>query len=167
MSTNKLNMNGRNTRRLTAFLPLFFGKKESVVVMIIRQMTINDYEEVSKLLHDDCEMSLHKPREDTEKLLKKSPSMSLVCQCGNKIVGAVVSGCDGRVGYIYSVAVEREYKIRGIGVELLNEVLKKFKAEGIEKCYFFISDDKSDGEDFWNHIGWKKEDRIFIYSKSL
>lgn len=135
--------------------------------MILRQMTINDYDDVLRLLEKNNQVIKIDSKEKIEKLLRRCPCISLVCQCDNRIIGAVISGCDGRTGYIYHVAVEREHKIRGIALELVNEVLKRLKAEGIDTCRLFAIKGEYDDKDFWEHVGWNMESELVTYSKGL
>jgi len=70
------------------------------------------------------------------------------------IIGAILSGHDGRRGYIYHVAVKEEYRKRGIGKKLVDEVLKSLKAEGINKVALVVFDNNSSGNAFWESLGF-------------
>lgn len=137
--------------------------------MIVRQMTINDYDEVLRLWERTpgigvCESD---SRESIEKFLNRNPCFNLVCQIDNKIVATVLCGYDGRRGYIYHVAVESKYRLRGIGVVLVDEVLKRLRTEGIDKCHLFTFKDNYSAQDFWSNTGWDLREDLLIYSRKL
>ncbi|WP_163194610.1 GNAT family N-acetyltransferase [Clostridium thermarum] len=137
--------------------------------MIIRQMTINDYDEVMRLREAApyIVVSDADSRENLARFLEKNACFNIVCQIENRIVAAVLCGCDGRRGYIYSVAVEHKYRIRGIGLEMVNEVLKRLRAEGIDTCHLFISKDNLWDQDFWSNTGWEQRNDMLIYTQRL
>ena len=69
---------------------------------------------------------MHVGRSDTlaeiEKKIARDPDLFLIAEINENIVGSVIGGFDGRRGLIYHLAVAKEFRGRGIGSSLLNEV---------------------------------------------
>ena len=72
----------------------------------IRAMLIEDYEQVHRLwmtIHGFGIRSIDDSREEVERFLRRNPTTSVVAVCGEKIVGAILCGSDGRQGSLYHV----------------------------------------------------------------
>ena len=67
----------------------------------IRPMKIEDYDqlyELWKTIRGFGIRSIDDSREGTERFLKRNPTTSMVAEVGNKIVGGILCGQDGRSG---------------------------------------------------------------------
>ena len=66
----------------------------------------------------------------------------------------MLSGNDGRRGFIYHATVRTDMHYHGIGKAMLTEVLRSLKIEGIKKVNLvcFIENDK--GQEFWQSQGF-------------
>jgi len=72
----------------------------------IREMKIEDYDKVYELwmgIHGFAIRSLDDSREGVERFLKRNPTTSVVALCGEKIIGSILCGHDGRHGCLYHV----------------------------------------------------------------
>ena len=70
----------------------------------IRVMTIDDYEKVYSLWMSCKNMgfnNLDDSREGIAKYLRRNPATCFVAECGDSIVGVILSGHDGRRGFIH------------------------------------------------------------------
>ena len=88
--------------------------------MLIRPMTIDDYEEVYSLWMSCKGMGLNNlddSKEGIEKFLIHNPNTCFVAE-ENCIVGAIMVGNDGRRGYIYHTAVNPKYQNQKIVTKL-------------------------------------------------
>ena len=134
-----------------------------------REMTIKDYDETIELWKNSPGIALSKAdsKPKITKLIKRNPRLGFVAHDGNKLVGAVLCGNDGRRGYLYHLAVDKTYHHLGIGKKLTEKVLTALKTEGIEKCHIFVIADNLEGMHFWQKTGWKKRDDIFVMSFDL
>jgi len=90
-----------------------------------------------------------------------------VARDGEKLVGAVLCGNDGRRGYLYHLAVAMDYQHLGIGKILTEKVLSALKEQGIQKCHIFVIAENLEGMRFWQKMGWKKRDDIIVMSFDL
>ena len=134
--------------------------------MLIREMTIEDYEEVFAMWQTTSKRALSKADEkgQIERYLRRNAGMSQVAVIDGKIVGTVLAGHDGRRGFIHHMAVMPEYRRRQIGHSLAKKAIEKIKAEGIDKTHIFCYQNNELGQSFWRDFGFKKRDDVFVYS---
>lgn len=134
--------------------------------MLIREMTIEDYEEVFAMWQTTSKRALSKADEkcQIERYLRRNAGMSQVAVVDGKIVGTVLAGHDGRRGFIHHMAVMPEYRRRQIGHSLAKKAIEKIKAEGIDKTHIFCYQNNELGQSFWRDFGFKKRDDVFVYS---
>ena len=134
--------------------------------MTIREMTIDDYEEVFALWQITSKRALSKADEKAkiESYLTRSEGMSKVAVIDGKIVGTVLASHDGRRGFIHHMAVMPQYRRKHIGHSLANKAIEKITAEGIDKTHIFCYQNNETGQDFWSDFGFKKRDDVFVYS---
>lgn len=129
-------------------------------------MTIEAYDEIYSIWCSIPGIGLSNAdsRKSIEKYLKRNPNMSFSCYDGNKIVGTILCGHDGRRGYIHHTCVLPEYRGENIGKKLVEKALQVLKNEGIDKCHLFVFCDNDMGKNFWNRLGWKKRSDLLVYS---
>jgi ribosomal protein S18 acetylase RimI-like enzyme len=133
------------------------------------EMTIADYEETFKLWKNSPGIALSKAdsKQKIAQFITRNPGLSFVSRDREQLVGAVLCGNDGRRGYLYHLAVAKDYQHLGIGKMLTEKVLGALKEQGIEKCHIFVIAENLDGMRFWQKRGWKKRDDIFAMSFDL
>jgi putative acetyltransferase len=100
------------------------------------------------------------------KFLAHNPGFSFVARSGGVLVGAVLCGHDGRRGYIYHLAVDREHRRRGIGRRLLALSLASLLEAGIPKCHAFVFQSNPCAELFWAPSGWTLREDLLVYSSA-
>jgi N-acetylglutamate synthase len=83
----------------------------------------------------------------------------------NPIIGAVLSGHDGRRGYLHHLAVAPDCRRQGIGRALVDACLDGLAALGIQKCNIFLLADNDLGKAFWKHNGWNERDDLKVLQK--
>ena len=78
---------------------------------------MTDYTPVIALweLSDGVGLSSADSPEAIQFYLERNPGMSFVAKQDGMVVGAVLSGHDGRRGYIHHLAVHPDYRRQGIG----------------------------------------------------
>ena len=129
-----------------------------------------DYEQVFELWQA-IEKGVHVGRSDTlaeiGKKLVRDPDLFLVAESGDKIIGSVMGGFDGRRGLIYHFAVASTFRRQGVGSRLMEEVESRLHAKGCLKCYLLVTVDNSEVEDYYLQRGWQKMDQVHIFGKEL
>ena len=134
--------------------------------MEIRSMKIEDYDEVFAmwLITSKRALSSADSKENIEKYLNRNKGLSQVAICDGKIVGTVLSGHDGRRGFIHHMAVLPEYRRHHIGRTLAEKAIQKLTDEGIEKTHIFCYKDNKTGQGFWTDFGFERRDDIYDFS---
>ncbi|MCE5286718.1 MAG: GNAT family N-acetyltransferase [Pelosinus sp.] len=138
--------------------------------IILREMSINDYDEVFCLWANTEGIGLNDSdtRENIEIFLKRNAGLSVVAEENEgKIIGALLCGHDGRRGYFHHLAVNNHYRKTGIGKKLVDHCLCKLKAAGIKKCHLFAFTNNLAGIHFWQHLGFSLRENLCILSKNV
>jgi ribosomal protein S18 acetylase RimI-like enzyme len=99
--------------------------------------------------------------------LIKNPDSSFVALEGSKIIGTVLGGSDGRRGYLYHLAIHKDYQRIGLGRQLSEKSLAALKFLGLKKCHIFVISSNMDGLRFWERLGWLLRGDILVMSKDL
>lgn len=133
----------------------------------IRQLVIEDYETVIDLWKNTEGIGLSDAdsKENIKNYLERNPGLSSVAVLGGEIVGAVLSGQDGRRGYLYHLAVRKDNRLQGIGKKLVNNSLQMLQKIGIDKCHIFVYQENEDGLSFWTQNGWQTRLDLTIMSR--
>lgn len=138
--------------------------------MNIRKMLINDYDEVYALWMSCAGMGLNNlddSREGIDKFIKRNPDTCFVAEIGEKIVGVIIVGNDGRRGYIYHTAVNPQYRKQGIARRLVDSAMQELKQCGINKAALVVFDRNENGNGFWEKIGFTVREDLIYRNKSI
>lgn len=125
--------------------------------MTIRTMTMDDYEKVYALWKSTAGMGMRTLDDSPEyiaRFLARNPTTSFVAQEDGRIVGVMLSGNDGRRGYIYHAAVDEALRGRGIGRALLAAVLDALRKEHINRVALVVYAKNEVGNRFWESAGF-------------
>ncbi len=137
---------------------------------MIRTMTIKDYEGVHDLwlsIHGFSIRSIDDSREGVQKFLSRNPATSIVAEEDGKIVGALLCGHDGRRATFYHVCVREEYRMHGIGREMVVMAMNALKKEKINKVALIAFTKNDIGNAFWKRIGWTQRTDLNYYDFTL
>ena len=129
--------------------------------IVIVPMKPEDYDDVRALwmtIRGFGIRALDDSREDIERFIRRNPTTSVVAKAGNRIIGTILCGSDGRQGALYHVCVAKEYRRRGIGTQMVGFCMHQLRYMGINKVSLIAFVDNSAGNAFWRQIGWKKCD---------
>jgi len=100
--------------------------------------------------------------------LGRNPGLSYVARSrAGRIVGAVLCGHDGRRGYLNHLAVDRRYRRRGIGRQLVAACLAGLQAAGIRKCNLVLFRTNTAGRAFWERGGWIQRTDLHCLQKLI
>jgi N-acetylglutamate synthase len=134
----------------------------------IRKMTAQDCNAVLSLwrgipgigLDEDCDS-----RSGIVRYLKRNPGLSFVAFDKDLIVGAVLSGHDGRRGYLHHLAVAPSHRKLGIGKALVARCFQSLAKQHIPKCNIFLFRSNVAGKAFWQHNGWTLRRDLSVLQK--
>lgn len=136
----------------------------------IRPMIIEDYDDVYRLWTLTKGMGLNN-LDDTKTginiFLQRNPNTCFVATFHNEIIGTIISGHDGRRGYIYHTAVSEKFRKKGIGQKLVTSSLSALKTEGINKVALVVFSKNKLGNLFWEKLGFKKREDLIYRDKAI
>lgn len=137
---------------------------------LFRLMQKSDYESVYSLWMKCKNMGFNNV-DDSEKgiskYLERNSKTCFVCVRNEKVVGVILSGHDGRRGFIHHLAVDPDFRRQGIATELLRQALNALKKEEISKVGLFVFAYNSDGNAFWEKQGFTLRTDINYRNKAL
>ena len=136
----------------------------------IRPMIIEDYDDVYRLWTLTKGMGLNN-LDDTKTginiFLQRNPNTCFIATFHNEIIGTIISGHDGRRGYIYHTAVSEKFRKKGIGQKLVTSSLSALKTEGINKVVLVVFSKNKLGNLFWEKIGFRKREDLIYRDKTI
>lgn len=137
---------------------------------MVRPMTIDDYDQVYDLwlrISGFGIRSIDDSKEGVEKFLKRNPGFSMVAVEDDKIVGAILSGHDGRRACFYHVCVDPEHRNKGIAKSMVSAAVLALKDEGINKVNIIAFKKNRLGNGFWTSLGWTLREDLNYYDLTI
>ena len=138
--------------------------------MTITPMTIADYNDVYALWIGTPGMglnSLDDSQEGIARFLARNPSTCFTAREGERLAGVILSGHDGRRGFIYHTAVDPAFRNRGIGRSLVEAAVSALKAEGIAKAALVVFRHNTSGNGFWEKLGFQAREDLVYRNKAI
>ncbi|WP_346662954.1 GNAT family N-acetyltransferase [uncultured Merdimonas sp.] len=132
----------------------------------IRVMTIEDYDKVYalwKTIGGFGLRSMDDSREGIARFLKRNPATSMTAWDGDKLIGAILCGHDGRRGCLYHVCVRKGYRRHGVGKAMVVACMKALQEEQITNVSLIAFTRNDIGNAFWNRIGWTERKDLNYY----
>src|SRR5580698_6624845 len=141
---------------------MLFG---GVLMVIIREALARDIESTLIVM---TAASLRLREADTDaairRYLLRNPGFSFVAEFEGELVGCVMSGHDGRRGYLHHLAVTSFHRRKRIATRLVEAALERLEAEGVLKSHIDISTTNQSAIEFWESMGWKRRGDVVRYS---
>ena len=107
------------------------------------------------------------PPELFARFLARNPGSSQSAWSGDRLVGAVLVGIDGKRAYGYHLAVDPAFRRYGVAKTMLSRALDVARLEGVEKATIFLLRDNEVGRSFWEGMGWIERDNLIIFQMPL
>ena len=145
-----------------------YGEKRQT--MKIRPMTIDDYKQVYALWLSVPGMGLNTQDDSEESIsrfLTRNPNTSMVAEKDGLIIGAILSGHDGRRGCIRHLAVAKSQQRQGTGKALVYATLDALKKEGIPKVNLVAFANNNEGNTFWEKLGFTTRNDLVYRDKII
>ncbi|MGI5912377.1 MAG: GNAT family N-acetyltransferase [Syntrophomonadaceae bacterium] len=126
----------------------------------------NDIPGMLKLWRDTPGVGLGVGDDDTSlaAFIQRNPNSCLLMKFHDSIIGTVLGGFDGRRGYIYHLVIHRDFRRRGYGKKLLQEVVMQLEALNAGKIHLFVFNSNFEAIAFYEKQGWLKRKDIKIFS---
>lgn len=147
-----------------------YNKMAGGKYIMIRAMTIADYERVYALWLNTPNMGLNDiddSKEGIAKYLLRNPATCFVAEKDGEIVGVILCGHDGRRGYIHHTAVAQNKQRSGVGASLVNAALTALECEGITKAALVVFEKNEKGNAFWKHQGFIERPDLIYRNKAI
>ena len=106
-------------------------------------------------------------REGIAKYLARNPNTCFAAVAGERIIGVILTGHDGRRGMIHHMCVHPDFRRMGIAGKLLAEAEKALKKEGIQKVFGLVFRDNDIANAFWENRGYSLRTKLNYRNKSL
>ena len=138
--------------------------------MELRKMAIEDYEAVYNLWINTPGMGLNNLDDSYEgisKYLERNPNTCFIMKNENEIIGVILSGHDGRRGFIHHTAVKVSTRNKGIGKKLVDKAIEALKGEGINKVAFVVFKTNEIGNAFWQKLGFEERNDLIYRNKVI
>lgn len=139
-------------------------------IYTLRRMTVSDYDQVHALwmrIKGFAIRSIDDSREGVERFVRRNPTTSIVACVGDKIVGAILCGHDGRRACFYHVCVDEAYREHGIGKAMVEKALEELREEKINKVNLIAFKNNEVGNRFWKSMGWTFREDLNYYECTL
>jgi len=136
--------------------------------MEIRRLTISDYKEIVRLWSRAKLPSKPKGRDSREVIavqMKTNPDFFLGAFEDNRLVGTVIISCDVRKGWINRLAVDPDYRNRGIAKALITESERVLRKHGIRIFCVLIEDYNTVSKNLFKECGYIEHHDIMYFSK--
>ncbi len=136
--------------------------------MEIRRLTINDYEEMVKLWIKAKLPFKPKGRDAQEAIatqMKTNPEFFLGAFEDNRLIGTVIISSDLRKGWINRLAVDPDFRTRGIAKALIAESEKTLRRHGIRIFCVLIEDHNTVSKKLFKNCNYVEGSDIVYFSK--
>lgn len=136
--------------------------------MEIRKLTISDYKEMVRLWSRAKLPFKPKGRDSKEATaaqMKANPEFFLGAFENNRLVGTVIISCDLRKGWINRLAVDPDYRYRGIAKVLIAESEKILRKYSIRIFCALIEDYNTVSKKLFKECGYVEHRDIIYFSK--
>lgn len=134
-----------------------------------REFRIEDYDAAAELWNrvEGLDIAEGDDPETIGRFLQRNPGLSRIATDGRTVVGAVLCGHDGRRGYVYHLAVDPNYRGRGIAQRLIDECLAGLRLARLERVNILVGKDNSLGLEFYRRTGWEDLDEAAAMGRDV
>lgn len=133
-------------------------------------MTPEDYHGVYELWSNTPGVGINDIDDSYDGILKyliRNPSSCFVAEETGEIIGVIMSGHDGRRGFIYHTAVRLDCRGKGVGTALVNAAIEALRNEGIIKVALVVFYTNENGNTFWEKLGFIRRDDLVYRNTNI
>ncbi|MDQ1280220.1 MAG: hypothetical protein QG670_1483 [Thermoproteota archaeon] len=131
-------------------------------------MTINNYDEILQLwLRASLNIRIkgRDSKSAIESQMKSNPDFFIGAFEKSDLVGIVILSSDGRKGWINRLAVDPDYRRKGLAKTLINEAEKVLKEQSIYVFSALIEDSNLGSKSLFKKCGYFEHKNITYFSK--
>jgi ribosomal protein S18 acetylase RimI-like enzyme len=104
---------------------------------------------------------------DLRRAVAQSPTYVLVAEVGGRLVGSVIGAFDGWRGNIYRLAVDPDFRRRGIARALVAEVEERLARQGAKRITALVEKGHPWAMSFWEAVGYHVDERVVRRVRNL
>ena len=125
------------------------------MTLSLRPFAPADTEELVKLW-ELCGLTVpwNNPRRDIERKLLVQSELFIVGLDGGRIVASVMGGYDGHRGWLYYLAVHPEFRHRGYGRAIINDIEERLQHMGCPKINLQVRTSNHGVMEFYRKLGY-------------
>ncbi|MDB5085312.1 MAG: family N-acetyltransferase [Bacilli bacterium] len=138
--------------------------------VVIDEMKIENYDNIAlfwKRNFGKAVSTEFDSKQRIESYINRNPGISSVAVHDGEIVGSVLCGHDGRRGTFYHVAVDEEFRGKGIAHRMIERSSSLLKQEGIDTAVLFAHTDNIKAVTYWKKNGWTSYLNVLYHFKDL
>lgn len=127
-----------------------------------------DYQIVKQLWIDSgLLLTLSDKKDELQILANHQGNKFYIIEKIDIIIGTVICTFDGRRGYIQHVAVKPAEQNKGIGKLIMDHAMKYYTDKRVVKVHLMVERSNKEVVDFYEKLGWKIRDDLFLMTKVL
>lgn len=135
--------------------------------MCVRSFKLSDYGPADALLKNALSAECYETTiEAFARQLSWDCDLILVAEQDDEIVGIVIGTIDNYKGYVYRVVVKREFRGRGIGLQLADALKQRFHRRKVSRIMISMDTFNEVAIPFYESIGYREGD-FFRFSERL
>ena len=129
--------------------------------MKIKEANLDNIEEITNIW-EECNLTRpwNNPSDDIKNAILTSTSTILLLCDESRIIGTVMVGYDGHRGWIYYLAVAKEFQKMGLGKKLVLESESWLKSNNVPKVNLMIRSSNGEVKQFYESCDYKISDVI-------
>jgi len=136
--------------------------------MKIRSLVISDYDQIVALWKRSELPFRHSGRDRKEAVqaqMAANPDFFLGAYEDNRLVGVIVATSDGRKGWINRLAVDPDFRRRGVAKALIMETERVLHKRGLRILCALIEDYNTSSMQLFKKCGYREHRDIVYFSK--
>lgn len=102
------------------------------------------------------------PVQDIKLSLSAKSSVIFLAKIENEIIGTAMVGYDGHRGWIYYLAISKNYQNQGIGKRLVEHAEEWLRLQGVPKTQILIRSDNEKVIKFYENLGFEKSTSLLM-----
>jgi len=136
--------------------------------MEIRRLRFEDYPKLVELWSKAGLPFKPKGRDSPQaiaKQMEENPDFFMGAFENGRLIGAIITSSDGRKGWINRLAVDPEYRRRGVARALIAEAEKALRQKGLKVFCALIEDSNKASKELFKKCGYVEHRDIIYFSK--
>ena len=100
-------------------------------------------------------------------MIERNPSLSCATEFAGRLVGTVLCGHDGWRGWLYHVAVDPDWRRRGIATATVSRAQSELAKANILRVHALMLSGNREAMQFWISSCWRPREGLSLVSSDL